>query len=115
MATKKQQRRRYQRAQGRGRLHDESEQRPDSESKPDRQPARRRGEPPRPTWKRSVRRAAIFAVGLFVFTQVVPFGDSRPTAAGAGVQAVAFFVFLTPFGYLMDSFLYNRWLKRQQG
>jgi len=26
-----------------------------------------------------------------------------------------FFVFLTPFGFLMDGFLYNRWLKRQRG
>jgi hypothetical protein len=24
-------------------------------------------------------------------------------------------VFMVPFGYLMDGFIYNRWVKRQQG
>jgi hypothetical protein len=119
MATKKQQRRRYQRAQGRGRLYDDHEPKPGSDAKPERSSPRRstrvRGEPPKPTWRRSVRRAALFAAGLFVFTQLVPFGSTRPTPAGAAVQAAAFFIFLTPFGFLMDGFLYNRWLKRQRG
>jgi len=114
MATKKQQRRRYQRAQGRGRLYEDPEPKSEAESKPERQAPRRRGEPPPPTWRRSVKRAAIFSVGLFLFALAIPFGGSRPTVAGAAVQAVAFFVFLTPFGYLMDGFLYNRWLKRQR-
>jgi hypothetical protein len=115
MATKKQQRRRYQRAQGRGRLYDDYEPKPESEPKPERTAPRRRGEPSPPTWRRSVKRAAIFAVGLFVLTQAVSFGGPRATPAGAGFQAVAVFFFLTPFGYLMDGFLYNRWLKRQRG
>jgi hypothetical protein len=115
MATKKQQRRRYQRAQGRGRLYDDHEPKPGAEAKPERQAPRRRGEPPPPTWRRSVKRAAIFAVGLFVFTQAVPFGGSRPSSGGAAFHAAAFFIFLVPFSYLMDGFLYNRWLKRQRG
>jgi hypothetical protein len=118
MATKKQQRRRYQRAQGRGRLYDDYEPKPGSDAKPERSAPRRsaraRGEPPRPTWRRSVRRAALFAAGLFVFTQFIPFG-SRTSPAAAAIQAAAFFIFLTPFGFLMDGFLYNRWLKRQRG
>ncbi len=115
MATKKQQRRRYQRAQGRGRLYDDYEPRAGEASTPERKTPRRRGEPPRPTWRRSVKRAAVFAVGLFLFTQIFPFGGTRPSPLGAAVQAVSFFIFLTPFGYLMDGFLYNRWLKRQRG
>jgi len=50
-----------------------------------------------------VKRAVIFAVGLFVFTQAVPFGGSRPTPAGAAIQAAAFFIFLVPFSYLMTA------------
>jgi hypothetical protein len=115
MATKKQQRRRYQRAQGRGRLYDDYEPKAGPDPKPERRAPRGRGEPAPPTWRRSLKRATLFAVGLFGFTQIVPFGGSRPTPAGAAFQAAAFFVFLLPFGYLMDTFLYNRWLKRQQG
>jgi hypothetical protein len=115
MATKKQQRRRYQRAQGRGRLYDDYEPRQAADPKPERSAPRRRGEPAVPSWGRSLKRSAIFAVGLFVVTQVVPFGGTRPTPAAAAVQAAAFFIFLIPFGFLMDSFLYNRWLKRQRG
>jgi hypothetical protein len=111
VATKKQQRRKYQRSLGRGRLYDgyepkEAEGRPERRSEP-----RRRGprEPARPTWGRSARRAGIFAIGLFLFMTVL----SKADTAVAAVQAAAFLVFLVPFGYLMDSFVYNRWLKRQ--
>jgi hypothetical protein len=111
VATKKQQRRKYQRSLGRGRLYDgyepkETEGRPERRSEP-----RRRGprEPARPTWTRSARRAGIFAIGLFLFMTVLQKADT----AVAAVQAGSFFVFLVPFGYLMDSFIFNRWLKRQ--
>ena len=119
MATKKQQRRKYQRAQGRGRLHEGYEPRGgddagSSERRRDTRP-RGRGEPPRPTWLRAFRRAGLFALGLFVFVQLIPFGGTKIGPGAAAIQAASFFVFLVPFGYLMDSFLYNRWLKRQQG
>jgi|SRR5438067_4187581 len=116
MATKKQQRRKYQRARGRGRQYDGSDARdtadPKRESKP--QP-RARGvrQPAPPTWARSARRAALFAAGLFLFVLIAPFSNTKPTVAQAAFQAASFFVFLVPFGYLMDGFIYNRWLKRQ--
>ena len=117
MATKKQQRRKYRRSLGRGRLYDgyepkQTEDRPERRSEP-----RRRGyrEPARPTWIRSARRAGLFAIGLFLFVTVVPLGGKKTDTAAAAIQAASFFVFLVPFGYLMDAFLYNRWLKRQQG
>ena len=60
-----------------------------------------------------MRRAGLFAVGLFLFVSVIPLGGKKTDAAAAAIQAAAFFVFLVPFGYLTDSFIYNRWLKRQ--
>jgi hypothetical protein len=117
MATKKQQRRKYQRAQGRGKLHEGYEPAPREESpkrKPERDSSPRgRRVPTPPTWMKSIRRAGLFAVGLFFAVQVLPLGGSRPTVATAALQSVSFFVFLVPFGYLMDSFVYNRFLKRQ--
>ena len=76
MATKKQQRRKYQRAQGRGRLHEGYEPRGGDEAgsgerRRETRP-RGRGEPPRPTWRRAFRRAGLFALGLFVFVQLIP-------------------------------------------
>jgi len=119
MATKKQQRRKYQRARAHARAYDGAEagdaadaKETKSKSKP--QPrARGMRQPQRPTWTRSARRAALFAVGLFLFVLIAPFSNTKPTVAQAAFQAASFFVFLVPFGYLMDGFVYNRWLKRQ--
>jgi anti-sigma factor RsiW len=117
MATKKQQRRKYQRAQGRGRLHEGYEPAQRDEESPRRKPDRDRPRGPRtptpPTWMRSIKRAGLFAVGLFAAVQILPLGGGKPTLAAAALQAASFFVFLVPFGYLMDSFVYNRFLKRQ--
>jgi hypothetical protein len=117
MATKKQQRRKYRRAQGRGRVYDDYEPKQHDDRLPARRESRPRGfrEPARPTWGRSLRRAALFAVGLFLFVTVVPLGGTKTDTAAAAIQSASFFVFLVPFGYLMDGFIYNRWLKRQQG
>jgi hypothetical protein len=46
---------------------------------------------------------------------LVPLGGSKTTTPAAALQAASFFVFMVPFGYLMDGFIYNRWVKRQQG
>src|SRR5262245_37001170 len=121
MATKKQQRRKYQRALGRGRLHEGYEPRGGEDGPREERVRERRGSrgggrtPPRPTWLRAVRRAGLFSLGLFVFVQLIPIGGSTLQLPSAALQAVSFFVFLVPFGFLMDTFLYNRWLKRQQG
>jgi hypothetical protein len=116
MATKKQQRRKRRRAAGKGRLYDGYEAKvSEQRDRPERRQPRGRGEPARPTYRRAAKRAALFAVMLFLVVQFVPLGGSKPTAAGAAIQAAFFFVFLVPFGYFMDGFVYNRWLKRQQG
>ena len=122
MATKKQQRRKYQRARAHARLQgdeDAVESRDDGKDRKEQRKSapRARGsrEPARPTWTRSARRAGIFAAGLFLFVLLAPFGGHKPSPAAAAFQALMFFVFLVPFGYLTDGFIYNRWLKRQQG
>lgn len=120
MATRKQQRRKYQRARAHARLQGDEEpveSRDDSKDrrKPAPKAARGSRQPARPSWTRSARRAAIFAAGLFLFVLLAPFGGTKPSPLAAGFQAAMFFVFLVPFGYLTDGFIYNRWLKRQQG
>lgn len=115
MATKKQQRRKQRRAVGKGRLYDGYEPRPrDEKDGQSRKQPRLRGEPPRPSYRRSIKRAAMFAGLLFIVIQFVPLGGKTPPLAGALVQALFFFVFLIPFGYFMDGFVYNRWAKRQR-
>jgi anti-sigma factor RsiW len=115
MATKKQQRRRRRRATGKGRLYDGYAPKPsDERERPKAREPRGRGVPPKPTYLRSIKRAALFAGMLFAVIQFVPLGGTTPSLAGSAIQALFFFVFLVPFGYFMDGFVYNRFVKRQQ-
>jgi len=114
MATKKQQRRRYQRAKEHQRsTHGEfdGEERP----APDRKSSNGRGvrrvqEVGPPSLMRAARRAAMFAIVIFIMFQVLPFGK-KLTPQAAAVEAAAFFLWLIPLQYLIDRFKYNRWLK----
>jgi len=118
MATKKQKRRR-----NKERRHEyeyvyvddegrevEVEESP-SERKNGKSPAQRavrtdRGRPVEPpTWRRTLRRAAIFTPVMFVILYVL-----RPSGAGAGsvVFSVALLmVFFIPFSYFMDSVMFR--------
>ena len=116
MATKKQQRRRYQRAKEHQRTsHDVEVVDGEERAAPARKSGAARG--PRgvqevgpPSIKRAARRAALFAIVIFVMFQLLPFGKKlSPTAAA--VEAGAFFLWLIPLQYLIDRFKYNRWLK----
>ena len=122
MATKKQQRRKYQRAVGRGRLHEGYEPKPGeetpakdrdraSEAKPVMVGAR---EVKPPSYLRSAKRAAVMAVALFAAIQFIPLSSETPSPGAAALQAAVFFCWLTPFGYFLDLFLYRRALKRQR-
>lgn len=88
----------------------------DAEPKPERASPKRtsgRGRAPQPpSVTRAVKRALLFAAGLLIFVQVLPLGGN-PTPAQSLLQAGLFFIWLVPFGYMMDRFLYNRWLKQQ--
>jgi hypothetical protein len=99
MATKKQQRRKYMRAKEHARRLPSD----DDEPKPERATS---------SVSRAVKRALLFAAGLLIFVQVLPLGGN-PTPAQSLLQAGLFFIWLVPFGYMMDRFLYNRWLKQQ--
>src|SRR4051794_31651613 len=114
MATKKQQRRKYQRAQGRARLYEGYEPQPGSDDSPKRKQERSlpRGArvPARPTWMRSLKRAALFAGGLFLVTQVVPLGGTKNTLAASAVRAASFFVIRVPISSPMDAFIYSSWM-----
>lgn len=115
MATRKQQRRKYQRAKEHQRSSHGGEG--DVESRPasDRKASAGRGtrrvqEVGPPSIVRAARRAALFAIVVFVMFQVLPFGKKLTTQAAA-IEAAAFFLWLIPLQYLIDRFKYNRWLK----
>jgi len=113
MATKKQQRRKYMRAKVHARrpASDDGEQKPERAPSPKRTSGRGKAPQP-PSVSRAVKRALLFAAGLLIFVQVLPLGGN-PTPAQSLLQAGLFFIWLVPFGYMMDRFLYNRWLKQQ--
>jgi hypothetical protein len=60
-----------------------------------------------PSWRRTLRRAAIFAPLMFVIVYVL----SKSPAAAVG-QTVVLMVFFIPFSYFMDSLMYRVALKR---
>ena len=64
-----------------------------------------------PSWERTLKRAAIFVPIMLIFLYV-----TRPKSASTGaivLQAVFIIVLLIAFMYLMDSFLYRAYQKRQ--
>ena len=112
MATRKQQRRKYMRAKEHARRPSgDDEVKAERAPSPKRTSGRGRSAQP-PSISRAVKRAALFAAGLLIFVQVLPLGG-HPTPAQSLLQAGLFFIWLVPFGYMMDKFLYNRWLKQQ--
>jgi hypothetical protein len=64
-----------------------------------------------PSWDRTLKRAAIFVPIMLIFLYV-----TKPKTASASsiiLQAVLIIVLLIAFMYLMDSFLYRAYQKRQ--
>ena len=64
-----------------------------------------------PSWERTLKRAAIFVPIMLIFLYL-----TRPSNASTGaivLQAVFIIVLLIAFMYLMDSFLYRAYQKRQ--
>jgi len=115
MATKKQQRRRYQRAKDHQRTSHDGDPEAESRAKPYRKSSNGRGlrrvqEVGPPSIMRAARRAALFAIVVFVMFQVLPLGKKLSPQAAA-IEAGAFFLWLIPLQYLIDRFKYNRWLK----
>jgi hypothetical protein len=71
-------------------------------------------EPQPPSWRRSLRRAALLGVVVFLF-----FSLSGPKGNARYVNALAFSVLYTalfiPFTFALDRFVYRRWQARQPG
>ena len=112
MATKKQQMRKYERAVGRGRMHDGYEP-PPAEGKPEKSPTRRRpGEPQPPSPRRTARRALLFA-GLFYV--VVSLTARTSTTTVKLVNAVMMFFAFWAIGLAVERYAWRRHLKKQGG
>ena len=63
-----------------------------------------------PSWRRTLRRAAIFAPLMFVIVYLLRAKDA--TTVSVLLQVIMLLAFFIPFSYFMDSFMYRRYLKR---
>ena len=80
-------------------------------------PARGRGGrpgrvPPVPSWRRVVKRAAIFAPLMFVTVYLI---GSKLTLSAKLFQTLVLLAFFVPFSYAMETLQYRSYLKKQQG
>jgi hypothetical protein len=64
-----------------------------------------------PSWDRTLRRAAIFVPIMLIFLYLTK--PKNASTGGIVLQALFIIVLLIVFMYLMDTFLYRSYLKRQ--
>ena len=70
--------------------------------------------PQPPSWKRSLKRAAILGAVVFVFFSF--FGGKGNAKYAVALQLTAMYTLLfVPFTYAIDRFAYRRWQVRQDG
>src|SRR6266568_2177978 len=115
MATRKQQRRKYERAVGRGRMHAGYEP-PEAEGKPerksDRPPRAPRGQPVPPSPRRTAKRALLFATLFYLVIAFTSHGVS-PTVKLANTAVM--FVLFWSMGYTIESYVWRRYQKKHGG
>jgi hypothetical protein len=118
VATRKQQRRKYQRAVAHARLHgDETaepdDQKADRKTKPDRKakPAAR-GTPDAPSARRTAKRAILFAT-LFYLVITLTSNNVSPVVKLANT-AVMFILFWS-MGWMVENFVWRRYQKKHGG
>ncbi len=116
MANRKQQKRKYQRSVGRGRVFGDQEGRPETSAKGagSSGPARRRGEPPQPSAVRAAKRAAIFAVLFYIAISYTSLGGNMTNGVKA-FNAVVMFVLFWSIGTITETFAWRRWQKKHGG
>jgi hypothetical protein len=114
VANRKQQKRRYQRAVGRGRVRADQPAEPEEKRGRGSAPARRRGEPPVPSATRAAKRAAIFAVLFYILLAYTSIGGKMSPAAKI-FNGVMIFVLMWSIGTLTETFAWRRWQKRHGG
>ncbi|HEX5558274.1 MAG TPA: hypothetical protein VFX13_11710 [Gaiellales bacterium] len=116
MANRKQQKRKYQRAVGRGRVFGDQEGRPETSAKSSGSSPgpRRRGEPQQPSAMRAAKRAAIFAVLFYVAISYTSLGGNMTDVVKA-FNAVVMFVLFWSIGTITETFAWRRWQKKHGG
>jgi hypothetical protein len=116
VANRKQQKRKHQRAVGRGRVFGDQEARPETSAKTSGSSAgpRRRGEPARPSAARAAKRAAIFAVLFYIAISYTALGGNMTSAVKA-FNAVVMFVLFWSIGTITETFAWRRWQKKHRG
>jgi hypothetical protein len=116
MATRKQQRRKYQRAVAHARLHetDDAAERDEGRAKPDKKPAGRlpRGAPLEPSAKRTAKRAILFAT---LFYLVISFTGGNVSPAVKLANTAVMFVLFWSMGWMVENFVWRRYQKKQGG
>jgi hypothetical protein len=116
MATRKQQRRKYQRAVAHARHHDadDAPEREDGKGKTDRkQPARpARGVAVAPSARRTAKRALLFAT---LFYLVITLTSSNVSPAVKIANTVVMFVLFWSMGWMVENFVWRRYQKKQGG
>jgi|SRR5205085_4213179 len=113
MANRKQQRRKYLRAVGRGRVRDDYEPRPTT-GKPAASPARGRREPPQPSALRAAKRAAVFATLFYLAITYTSLGGKMAASAKLFNAALMFLLFWS-IGTVTETFAWRRWQKKHGG
>jgi hypothetical protein len=116
VANRKQQKRKYQRAVGRGRVFGDEEARPEASAKGSASGSapRRRGEPPQPSAARAAKRAAIFAVLFYLVITYTSLGGSMTTGVKF-FNGVVMFVLFWSIGTITETFAWRRWHKKHGG
>ena len=114
MATRKQQRRKYQRAVAHARSHEGDDSADQREAKPDRKQAARspRGTPMVPSARRTAKRAVIFAT-LFYLVITFTGGGVSPMVKLANTAVM--FVLFWSMGWMVENFVWRRYQKKQGG
>ena len=114
MATRKQQRRKYQRAVAHARSHEGDDNVDQREAKPDKKQAARspRGTPMAPSARRTAKRAVIFAT-LFYLVITFTGGGVSPVVKLANTAVM--FVLFWSMGWMVENFVWRRYQKKQGG
>lgn len=116
MATRKQQRRKYQRAVAHARLHDSDVEEGGEEprGKPDRKQQARpaRGTPLAPSAKRTAKRALLFATFFYL---VITFTSNNVSPAIKIANTAVMFVLFWSMGWMVENFVWRRHQKKQGG
>lgn len=116
MANRKQQKRKYQRSVGRGRVFGDEESRPETSARTSKSSPSVRGrrEPQPPSAARAAKKAAIFAVLFYLVISYTSLGGNMSSGVKA-FNGVVMFVLFWSIGTITETFAWRRWQKKHGG